>query len=231
MSDDSGQHVLIIGAGPGLGASCARRAAAAGARVTIVARTPATVDPLVAELAAQSADIAGWCADAGMEATFRSALQRIVAERGVPTRVIYNAVDPTPKGMASTIAPDDLMQSLATNVGGALITVQEVLDPMREAGGGSIILTGGVLASKPWAQMSALSIGKAAMRSLAQCLAQELGEDDAVHLATVTIGGVIAPGTAFDPADIADQFWQICDTRDAGRGGEIIYRGAERAHA
>lgn len=231
MGDADNHNVLVIGAGPGLGAACARRAAAAGARVTVVARTPSTVDPLVAELAAQGADISGWCADAGFESTFRSALQRIIAECGVPTRVIFNAVDPTPKGVASSIAPDDLMQSLATNVAGALITVQEVLEPMREAGGGSIMLTGGVLATKPWAQMSALSIGKAAMRSLAQCLAQELGEDDPVHLATVTIGGVIAPGTAFDPSEIADRFWQICDDRDFGRGGEIIYRGSVSANA
>ena len=74
--------------------------------------------------------------------------------------------------------------------------------------------------------MSALSIGKAAMRSLALCLHQEIGEQDPVHLVTITIGGVIKEGTPFDPAGIADTFWNVCEARDFGRGGEIIYRGA-----
>ncbi len=219
-------NVIVIGAGPGLGASLARRAAAAGAHVNVISRSPSTVDPLVSELAQTGADVHGWCADASIEASLRTTIQNIMSQSGPPTHVFYNAVDPLPKGGALGVSPAALEDSLATNLTGALVTVQETIDPMREAGGGSIVLTGGVLASKPWAAMSALSIGKAAMRSLALCLHQEIGEQDPVHLVTITIGGVIKEGTPFDPAGIADTFWNVCEARDFGRGGEIIYRGA-----
>lgn len=219
-------NVIVIGAGPGLGAALARRAATSGAVVNVISRSPTTVDPLVGELAAQGADVFGWCADASVESTFRTTLHRIIDQSGAPTHVFFNAVDPSPKGGALGISPDALEASLATNLSGALVAVQETIEPMREAGGGSIVLTGGVLASKPWAAMSALSIGKAAMRSLAMCLHQEIGEDDPVHLITITIGGVITEGTPFDPSAIAETFWKACEIRDQGRGGEIIYRGA-----
>jgi hypothetical protein len=49
---------------------------------------------------------------------------------------------------------------------------------------------------------------KAALRNLAQALADEL-RPDGIHAATVTIRGVLAPGTPFDPDVVADAFWQL----------------------
>jgi NAD(P)-dependent dehydrogenase (short-subunit alcohol dehydrogenase family) len=60
----------------------------------------------------------------------------------------------------------------------------------------------------PSAHATALSIGKAALRSLNFCLAEEL-EPHGIHVATVTIMGYIQSGTQFDPDCIAETYWQL----------------------
>ena len=30
-----------------------------------------------------------------------------------------------------------------------------------------------------------------------------------VHVATITVGGAVAPNTRFDPDDIADEYWRV----------------------
>jgi hypothetical protein len=54
--------------------------------------------------------------------------------------------------------------------------------------------------------LASLSMGKAALRS-AQTLIAAGVRDDGIHAATVTIAGVVKPGTDFDPDDIAELFW------------------------
>ncbi|MEC3981684.1 hypothetical protein [Amycolatopsis sp. H20-H5] len=47
-----------------------------------------------------------------------------------------------------------------------------------------------------------LSLGKAGLRTLVALLDKQYGPAG-VHLASVTVAGAVAPGTAFDPDDIA----------------------------
>ena len=56
--------------------------------------------------------------------------------------------------------------------------------------------------------MASLGVGKAAIRNLAFSLFADL-KDSGVHAATVTICGMVAPGTAFDPDRIANAYWQL----------------------
>jgi NAD(P)-dependent dehydrogenase (short-subunit alcohol dehydrogenase family) len=219
------EHVVVIGAGPGLGSAICRHAAHEGARITAIARTASTIDPLIQELTAGGFDAAGFLADAAYEPQLNETLERVVAERDAPTLVVYNAVDPGPPGTPSALDPEFLTVSLETNVTGAVVTVSSLLEPMRQAGGGTIVLTGGILATRPHQSMTALSIGKAALRTYAACLHQELAGDDAVNAITVTVGGVIRPGGAFDPAAIAGRIWHAHKMREQGINGEITYAG------
>jgi len=33
--------------------------------------------------------------------------------------------------------------------------------------------------------------------------------NDEIHLGTVTVGGIVKPGTHFDPGLIADKYWEL----------------------
>jgi NAD(P)-dependent dehydrogenase (short-subunit alcohol dehydrogenase family) len=74
----------------------------------------------------------------------------------------------------------------------------------------SLLLTGGGLALHPeyGAGVASLVAAKSAVRGLAFALAAEWAPAG-VHVATVTVAGTVAPGTAFDPERIAEEFWAL----------------------
>jgi DNA-binding transcriptional regulator LsrR (DeoR family) len=53
-----------------------------------------------------------------------------------------------------------------------------------------------------------LSVGKAAVRTMADCLRQTL-EPQAIHVATVTIAGGVGRNDHFSPNRIAEEFWAL----------------------
>jgi len=141
--------------------------------------------------------------------------------------LVYNAyaatmADPGP----SALTPETLLADFAVNVAGALAAVRAVLPGMRAAGRGNILFTGGGLALDPtfWLPAASLAIGKAGLRSLAQTLHAELAPEN-IHAGTVTIAGMVAPGTAFDPDRIAEAFWHLHEDPAGAFRAEIIFKG------
>jgi hypothetical protein len=94
---------------------------------------------------------------------------------------------------------------------------------MRAAGAGTILFTGGGWADYPTREFSTLSVGKSALRSAATVLGADLA-DDGIRLASVTIAGQIAPGTAFDPDRIAETYWAIVQS-DGSWQNEFRFEG------
>jgi short-subunit dehydrogenase len=90
-------------------------------------------------------------------------------------------------------------------VAGALTTVKEVIPHMEN---GTILLTGGGLALYPNANLASLSIGKAALRSLAYSLHQELSPKG-IYVGTLTIKGFVKEETYFSPENIANTFFSM----------------------
>src|SRR3546814_14836362 len=70
---------------------------------------------------------------------------------------------------------DRLVDEFRVNVGGALVAAQDVAPAMIKAKKGTILFTGGGFAYEPAMKYASLSLGKAALRSLAYTLAPELG--------------------------------------------------------
>lgn len=77
---------------------------------------------------------------------------------------------------------------------------------MAERGHGTFVVTGGMPQAVPG--YVSLSIGKAAVRSAVELLDATYGPAG-VHVASVTVGGPVAPGTAYDPDDIAEHYWRL----------------------
>jgi len=61
---------------------------------------------------------------------------------------------------------------------------------------------------EPKPEYVSLSLGKAGVQALVKLLDKQYGPAG-VHVATVTVDGPVAPGTAFDPDDIAERYWRL----------------------
>lgn len=194
---------VIAGAGPGIGLAVARRFAQEGFDLALATKDPRHLERLTADLPLAATFLCDF-AEPGAAATL---FAQIRANRGDPQVLVYNASEST-AGPASALDGEVLAKELRVNATAALDCALEVLPAMRGAGRGTLLFTGGGLALKPQAELASASIGKAALRNLALCLAAELAPEG-LHAATVTVCGFVQPGTAFDPDLVAERFWRL----------------------
>lgn len=204
----------IVGMGRGISYSAARRFAAEGFRIGMIARD----EDLLAQLEREIPGSQGAAADAGDEARLRAALRRL----GAAEVLVYNA-SASHAAAPSALNVEEAVADFRVNAIGAVVAVQECAPAMRAAGRGTILLTGGGLALGPMAQVASLSMGKAALRNLAGSLAEEL-EPAGIHVATVTVCGFVQPGTHFDPGRIAEVYWTLYQQPRGHFEHEVIYR-------
>jgi NAD(P)-dependent dehydrogenase (short-subunit alcohol dehydrogenase family) len=193
--------LVVIGAGPGIGSAVARRFAWEGMPVALVGRNRARLDALAGTISGASA----FTADSSDEQALRAALDAATREFGVPDVLVYNAA------IIQRDAPGELpthahLAAWAVNVVGAITAAAHVAPAMARRGSGSVIITGGM--PEPDPRYTSLSLGKAGVRALVDLLDRQYGPAG-VHVATVTVAGEVAPGTAFDPDDIAQHYWRL----------------------
>ncbi|WP_433946697.1 SDR family NAD(P)-dependent oxidoreductase [Paenibacillus sp. SN-8-1] len=212
------KNLVIVGAGPGVSAAVARKFGSNGFRVVLVARNPLSLEVLASELRDQSIEAYTVAADASKPESISEAFQTIREQHGTPDVLLYNAAFIS-KATISTLEEQQLIDEFKVNVVGALSSVKEVIPAFRERKEGTILITGGGFALSPSPDYASLSIGKAGVRSLALSLAQELQPDN-IYVGTVTIGGYVAKGTAYDPDAIAEKYWELYQKRDQA---EFVY--------
>ena len=201
------RHLLLVGAGPGLGLAVAHRFASGGYRVTLVARSTDRLSELASSLADTDAEVNTIEANANDPEDFGARMTELFRRHGAPGVVIYNAVMGAPDQLlSSTVA--HLQEAYAVDVIGAIVVAQSAAPAMRAAGFGTIIVTGGGFADHPIPALATVSLGKAALRSAATMLGVDLGPDG-IRVATLTIAGQIVAGTSFDPARIAERYWEV----------------------
>ncbi|MGH8760360.1 MAG: SDR family NAD(P)-dependent oxidoreductase, partial [Burkholderiales bacterium] len=94
-------------------------------------------------------------------------------------------------GNVDQIVAADFEAAWRTNALGCFLSVQQVLPGMRRRGGGCIVVIGATASIKGGAHFAAFASAKAALRSLAQSLARQLGPEN-IHVAHVVIDGVVA---------------------------------------
>ncbi len=98
----------------------------------------------------------------------------------------------------------------------ALAMAQAVVPVMRRAPGTprTLLFTGGGTADFPMRASLALGLEKAALRNLALGLDAELREEG-IHVATLTVYGIVAPETPFAPTAIADAMAELIDESES----------------
>jgi short-subunit dehydrogenase len=202
-----GRHLLVVGAGPGLGLAVARRFAAGGYRVTLAARSTDSLRDLAGALAGTGAEISTVAADASDPDGLGARIRELYRGDGGPGVIVYNAVMGAPDRLLSSSVAH-LQAAYSVDVISAIVVAQVAAPAMRAAGFGTILVTGGGFADHPIPALATVSLGKAALRSAATMLGADL-EPDGIRVATLTIAGQIVAGTSFDPDRIAERYWEV----------------------
>jgi NAD(P)-dependent dehydrogenase (short-subunit alcohol dehydrogenase family) len=198
---------LLIGMGPGNGLALAQRFGREGFEVLMVARNEANLKEFQAQLAAEGIRATAFPADISDEDSYIRLLEHLAEKHSDLDVLHYNAsaYNPAPP---SQISLSVFHNDLKINVTGALLAAQTFFPHMQQRGCGTMFFTGGGSALQPASVIASLGVGKAAMRNLSLSMAQEFGAAG-IHVATVTICGMVKAGTRFDPDLIANEFWRL----------------------
>jgi NAD(P)-dependent dehydrogenase (short-subunit alcohol dehydrogenase family) len=215
MTDTKKPVAVVAGAGPGNGAALARRFAAAGYAVALLARNRGNLDAILGELETAR----GYACDVGDAASVEAAFADIRRDLGPVEVLLYNAGSGVFADVES-ITPEQFEQSWRVNALGALLCSQQVIPAMKEKSRGSIVFIGATASRRGNVQTAAFAPAKAAQRSLAESMARKLWPSG-IHVALIIVDGVVdlprtrqampgKPDDAFvDPGGVAEIAFQL----------------------
>ena len=163
------KSILIIGAGPGIGLSVARKFGEQGWSIVLSARNPEQLAALTADLSARGITVQTVLADASDRTALRAAIAEADRITGGLTAIHYNAAALRAQDLFS-MTGDEIEQNLAVNVASGLHAIRAAASQFG-ARGGTILVTGGGLALTRHAGYASLGLGKAALRNVVQALA------------------------------------------------------------
>ena len=138
MADGSKRPVCaVVGVGPGNGEAFARRFAADGYAVALMARRA----ELTAKLAGELPRAKSYACDAADEASVEAAFAAMRADLGDADVLIYNAGSGV-WGHVEEVKAEDLERSWRVNTLGLFLAARQAIPAMRRKGAGSIIVVG-----------------------------------------------------------------------------------------
>ncbi len=192
----------VVGVGPGNGAALARRFAAEGYAVALLARSTDVTAPLAAELAGSRA----YACDVAEPASVQAAFASIARELGPVEVLVYNAGSGA-WGTIEEASVKDFEQAWRVNTLGAFVASQQVIPAMKQAGRGSIVFIGATASRRGNVKTAVFAPAKAAQKSLAESMARHLWPAG-IHVAVVILDGVVdLPRTRKMMPDKPDSFF------------------------
>lgn len=205
------KKIVIIGAGPGLGFSIAKKFVAEGFDAILVARNENALRDMSMQRLNGSSSVSYEVADASNTKGLKSTIERIKTIYGTPDYVVYNTGITAPD--SDNLSAEDLVEHFKVDVAGAYTTAMSFIDKKFTEKKGAIIFTGGGLAMYPADGFLPLSIDKAALRSLTYILHNRYA-DVGVFIGTVSVYGTINGDDYFSSDNIAEKYWQMYVNRD-----------------
>jgi NAD(P)-dependent dehydrogenase (short-subunit alcohol dehydrogenase family) len=213
--------IVVVGAGPGVSGSVARRFADEGYDVALLGADQDAIDDLVPDLEARGATVGHAVADVTDEQAARDAVRRFGEHTGRIDVLHFNPSAFREKDpLALTV--DQLLEDVALGVG-ALLTVVQAARPYMSAGG-RVSVTGSMAADEPWEGAASLGVQKAGVRNLVHSLDKTLAPEG-IRAVSVTVRGALSREGAFTPDRVADALWAAVTTDEEQWRSEVPYSG------
>jgi len=186
----SGKVVAITGATSGSGLGIARRFAAEGSELVLLARGQERLDEVAASLGNRSIPVS---TDVGDPDSVRRAFALIADRFGRLDVLINNAAIYKPC-LVEHLTDVEIQRQIATNLAGPIYTSRAAIPLLRAAGGGDIVNTSSESTLHPFPMLAIYVATKAALESFAGVLADEVRDDD-IRVTTVIQGATNIGGS------------------------------------
>ncbi|RAV21475.1 SDR family NAD(P)-dependent oxidoreductase [Paenibacillus contaminans] len=215
--------IAIVGAGPGLGLSLAKKFGENGFRVAAIARNPEKLAIIEHELKKLNIEAQTFVADVTDLAALKLTIQAVKKEFGS-----IDVLEFSPYAGWNTFTnvlettPQSVLEQINSYLLPAVLSVNEVLPDMMNNGFGAILFTTGLSAMFPLPMVGNAGIVMSGIRNYATNLHNQL-KDKGVFIGHLSIGTMIQAGTAGDPDVIADAWYHLYEKKD--RFEEIFPQG------
>jgi NAD(P)-dependent dehydrogenase (short-subunit alcohol dehydrogenase family) len=213
--------VVVVGAGPGVGLSVARRFGRDGYAVVLLARGADGLAQLGTSLESAGVDVS-WTA---VDVTDDTAVHRAVSEAGERAgRIDVLHFNPSAFRHKDPLAltTEELIEDLRLGVG-ALLPAVQAARPFMTAGG-RVTATGSMAADNPWHEAASLGVQKAGLRNLVRSIDATL-RPHGIRAVSVTVNGTLAPDTAFAPEHVADAVFDAARQDPSAWRDEVSFDG------
>jgi short-subunit dehydrogenase len=187
------QVTVITGASSGIGRATAHRLSGRGDHLVLMARALEPLQDTATEcLDAGAASAEVISVDVGDSAAVEAAFRRVHELHGHVDGVVQSA-GVAAYGRFEQVPAEVFDGVIRTNVFGAANVARSALPAMRAADHGTIVIVGSVIGTIAVPKMSAYTVSKWALRSLARELSIENRDRKGVHISLVSPGGVDTP--------------------------------------
>ena len=168
----TGRTALITGASSGLGTRFGRILAASGAKVALGARRKDRLEEIADRIGANAEAIR---MDVAREADIIAGFDAAEAAFGSPVDTVIANAGVDGAGMATTISEEDIEQTLAINLKGAILTAREGAKRMMAHGvtNGRIVMIASITAFEPSPGLVAYAASKAGVVQAGRSMARE----------------------------------------------------------
>ncbi|MBB4038720.1 NAD(P)-dependent dehydrogenase (short-subunit alcohol dehydrogenase family) [Microvirga flocculans] len=188
----SGKIAIVTGGASGLGAAISRRFAAEGARLVIADLDRSRAESLAAELGADGSEVAACPVDVSEGPSYEAMVSFATARYGIPNIIVNNAGVPQRYHVAHEVDEASYDRLYDVNVKSLYWCAVHAIPAMIENGGGAIVNTCSVSATRPRPMNTWYAGSKAAAVVTTKALALEYARQN-IRVCGVNPGPVDTP--------------------------------------
>jgi 3-oxoacyl-[acyl-carrier protein] reductase len=223
----AGKVAIVTGSSRGLGLASARALAAEGCRVCLSARGAGPLEEAAAEVrtvARAPADVLAVAADLATEAGIAAVVSRTIEAFG-GVDVLVNNIGLARGGGLLETSDAEWQEAFDQTLFPAIRASRLVVPSMKQRGGGVILMIASIYGRETGGRMSYNAV-KAAEISLAKSLAQQLAKDQ-IRVNSIAPGSISFPGGSWwkrqqsDPEGIAEMIRRELPLGRFGRAEEV----------